>query len=294
MSQPTFFDGLIKTTKPPLSAPKRPTGRRGAQGPRPGASVAEQIKHVIDDHSQSKGESLPKRVMQDRHARMVKIYGELSACGFKFEDVTTFGLRHAKALLARWQAQGLTKKTIYNRWSTLRSWSVTLQKFGMLGVIEDVWPEFRRSEGRQQQQKARDLTPEQIQVRSDFLLSNADKTAYLVDRLTREIGMTREHALQLDLAQVQLVASGQTFVRAGQGGNTQTYPVSGTHWWELFAEAAQFMQERHRQNLGWPHVEGTEAIAKFALRMSYVSRTLFFKKKKAAAAGSAAGGSDGE
>jgi hypothetical protein len=281
MSQPTFFDGLIETTQPPgITAPTKPAG---AQSYRTGASVADQIKHVLADHSQSKGESLPKRVMQDRQDRMVKIYSELSGCGFKFDDVTSFGLRHAKTLLTKWQAQGLTKKTIYNRWTTLRSWSVTLQKFGMLGTIEDVWPEFRQTEGRQQKQKVREFTPELLQARSDFLRSNHDKTAYFVDRLTREFMMTREHALQLDLPQVLLVARGQPFVRAGNGGTAKTYQIAGTRWWELFAEAAEFMQERHREKLGWPHVEGTEAIAKYALRMSYVSRTLFSKGNKAAA-----------
>ncbi len=284
MSQTNFFNGLIETTPPARPAAGHKSGAPGARSYRASVSVADQIKHVLADHSQAKGESLAKRIMQDRQDRMVSIYGELIACGFKFDDVTTFGLRHANALLAKWQTQGLTKKTIYNRWTTLRSWAVTLQKFGMLGTIEDVWPEFRQTDGRQQKQSVRDFTSEQLQERSDFLRSNRDKTAYFVDRLSREFSMTREHALELDLAQVLLAAKGQNFVRAGQGGNARTYPVSGVHWWELFAEAAEFMQDRNREKLGWPHVEGTDAIAKYALRMSYVNRTLFSTGKNGGAA----------
>lgn len=279
MSQTNFFDGLVELEHEggvvtpygrsrPLLADKRVI-----------SPAADQIRAVLSEYYQSVGGSLEKRVMEDRVKRMGTIYRELATCRSKLDDVTTFGLRHAKILLAKWQAQGLTRKTIYNRWGTMRGWAVILNKHGMLGSIDEVWPEFRQTEGRQQVQLARELTAEQIQSRSDFLRTKSDMTAYFVDRLSREIGMTREHALELDLAQVLLVAKGQTYVRASKGANAHVYQMRGTCWWELFAQAAEFMKSRHREKLGWPHVEGTDAIAKYALRMSYVNRTLFSKGK---------------
>lgn len=281
MSQTNFFDELIDTTQPAgITAPYKLAGPR-PKGNRASAPAADQIRAVLADYYQSVGGSLEKRVMADRVKRMVNIYTELAICGSTLNDVTSFGLRHAKILLAKWKTQGLTKKTIYNRWSTLRGWSVILNKRGMLGTIDDVWPEFRQGEPAQ---PATCLTPEQVQIRSDFLRSKPDQTTYLVDRLCREVNMTREHALQLDLAQVLLVSKGQPFVRAGHGANSRTYAMV-LESWELFGEAARFMKSRHREKLGWPHIEGTEAIAKFAQRMAYVTRTLFVEGRKSGAAG---------
>jgi hypothetical protein len=289
MSHPNLFDQLIETTRPAarVSSPCR-THKVSQKEMRVYSPPVEQIKAILADHFQAIGQSLEKRVMADRVKRMVNIYADLSTCGSTFTDVTTFGLRHAKVLLAKWKAQGLSKKTIYNRWVTLRGWSVVLNKYGMLGTIEEVWPEFRQGEPAK---PATCLTAEQIQIRSAYLRAKPDRTAYLVDRLSREVNMTRDHALQLDLAEVLHVAKGQPFVRVGKGANTRTYPMV-LESWEVFSEAAQFMKERNREKLGWPHVEGTQAIAKFAQRMAYVTRTLFPDDDKSGAAGVAGPGGD--
>ena len=171
-------------------APKLPVMRHPLADQLQGRAVLDQIKYVLVDRCQFLGKHLGSRVMEDRCTRVSTAYAELQAMGFKFSDVTTFGLRHAKALLASWQAKGLARKTIYNRWSSLRSWSMALNKHGMLGPLEQWWPAYKQPQA--DQNLARELSTAQLQARSDWLRGKSDQTAYLVDRLTREAGLSRD------------------------------------------------------------------------------------------------------
>lgn len=241
-----------------------------------GQSIETQINYILSDRSQFLGEHPNKRIMADRCARVVACYSELEALGFSIKDVTVFGLRHSKSLLTSWRAKGLSPKTIYNRWSTLRAWSLVLNKFGMLGPLEELWPQFSHASP-DSQFTPRIFTPEQIQDRSDCLKSKSDKTAYLVDRLYREMKLTREHALQLDQMQVLAVTKGQPFVRCGQGANARSYTNAADHW-KLFSEVLEFMTDRNRPILCWGDMSIQDGIDKYAVRMSYVSRVLFPRK----------------
>lgn len=240
-----------------------------------GRAIAEQVKLVLADRCRFLGEFPSRRVMQDRCERIVTSYSELKTMGFQITEVTSFGLKHARALLESWKTRGLANKTIYNRWSALRGWVIALGKHGMLGTIEEYWPDFNSET--KPTTSARQLTPEQLQERSDYLASKSDKTAYLVDRLAREVGMVREDALEMEHIAALAVAQGHGVLRCGNGASARVYTKISEHQ-RLFKEAADFMTERKREKLSWPGLSNHEAIAKYTFRLSYVTRTLFPKK----------------
>ncbi len=266
------------------AATERPLPPHASQHPLAGKmrgeSIEAQVRHILADRCQFLNEHPSRRVMNDRCSRITSCYADLKEMGFPISDVTTFGLRHAKMLLSGWREKGLSPKTIYNRWSALRSWSLTLNKHGMLGPLEELWPDFSQT-SQKSTCAPRLLTPEQISTRSDWLRVKSDKTAYLVDRLCREVGLTREEALQVDRAQAMAITKGQTYMRCGQGPNARTYTTVAAHW-ELFREVVDFMTERNRTSLCWSGLEIQAAIDKYALRMSYVARCLFPKEEGSA------------
>jgi hypothetical protein len=242
-----------------------------------GESIEVQVMRILSNRAQLLKEHPSRRVMSDRCLRITTCYQDLKGLGFAINDVTVFGLKHAKVLLASWRERGLTRQTIYKRWSALRSWSLVLNKHGMLGPLKELWPELNLDASRKQN-SSRTLTKEQIQIKSDWLREKGDKTAYLVDRLCREVGLTRENALLIDRVQVLAITKGQPFLTCGQGLTTTTYTTIATHW-RLFNEVLDHMVERNRPGLGWTGLEIHDSIHKYALQMSYASRCLFLREK---------------
>ncbi|MDO8250246.1 MAG: hypothetical protein Q7T78_11080 [Rhodoferax sp.] len=237
-----------------------------------GKSLAEQVRIIMADRNHFLREFPPRRVMDDRCNRVISIYAELQNLKYDIHIVTSFCLKHALALLESWKARNLARSTISNRWSTLRAWSLTINKHGMLGPLEEHWPQF--------EQAAKPvvgnifLSEEQLQERSDFLGKQNDKTAYFVDRLHREVGLSREQALELDREAIEGIALGDDILRSGKGVGVRVYKAMAKHR-ELMSEAAQFMVSRNRKKLGWPELSIHDALAKYSVRLSYVNRTRF-------------------
>lgn len=239
-----------------------------------GQPVAEQIKLVMVDRCRFLGQFPARRVMQDRCERIITAYSELRTMGYQITDVTTFGLKHARALLDSWKSRGLAKKTIYNRWGTLRSWAIVIGKPGMLGSIDQYWPDFNLPAA--QTSGHRVLLAEQLQARSGYLKTQSDKTAYLVDRLAREVGMVREAALEIELMAAQGIALGHDILRCGNGASVRIYKNMREHR-ELLQEVVEFMSSRKRTKLAWPGLTSYDAVTKYRDRMFYVTRKMFPK-----------------
>lgn len=193
-----------------------------------GQSYAVQIRSVMTHHYRYLGQS-PFRASLDRQVKQLTVhYKDLRGLGFDIQDVTTFGLRHAKALLAKWQSNKCAPTTIYPRWSVLRTWSRALGKHGMLGTLTDLLPGFDRRP--EPGSSYRVLTIDQLSARSAYLESKPDLTAYFVDRLCRDLALTRESALQVELHDVKAaVEAGATVLRIGMGNARQNIPVSQVH-----------------------------------------------------------------
>lgn len=237
--------------------------------------IPEQISVILTDRARFLGEFPSRRVLHERIERLVTAYTELRAMGFQITDVTSFGLRHARALLENWKQRQLSRKTIYNRWGTLRSWTLALNKHGMLGSIDEFWPDF--SANVRERTGGRQLTPQQLQERSDYLRAQRDKTHYFVDRLAREAGLVREDALQIELSAAQGIVSGYDLLRCGHGGGAKVYKDMARHQ-VLFAEMVDFMQQRNRTSLCWTGLDIEDAVTKYKDRLVYVGRVLFPKK----------------
>ena len=242
----------------------------------PTVTITAQVASVFTGHFRSLNRFPSRRVVQRRCEVIVTAYNELNAYGYDIRDVSTFGLRHARALLEVWKKKRLSRNTIYCRWSALRTWSNALGKAAMLGRLEEYWPEFKRSDATKQTYHL--LTQEQLDQRSAFLRQQPDKTCYLVDRLTRELQMTRELAFEIQLEAVEAVIHGESFLRVGVGGRRKLFPDMGKHA-ELIQELHQFMVERHRKTLAWTGRDLDGAITKYAARMTYVTKRLFPPQK---------------
>lgn len=237
--------------------------------------IPEQISVILTDRARFLGEFPSRRVLHERIERLVTAYTELRSMGFQITDVTSFGLRHARALLENWKQRQLSRKTIYNRWSTLRSWTLALNKHGMLGSIDEFWPDF--SANVRDRTGGRQLTAQQLQERSDYLRTQRDKTHYFVDRLAREAGLVREDALQIELSAAQGIVNGYELLRCGHGGGAKVYKDMARHQ-VLFAEMVDFMQQRNRTSLCWTGLDIEDAVTKYKDRLVYVGRVLFPKK----------------
>ncbi|ABE47287.1 phage integrase N-terminal domain-containing protein [Polaromonas sp. JS666] len=236
--------------------------------------IREQISAILTDRARFLGEYPSRRVLSERIERLVTAYTELRAMGFQITDVTSFGLKHARALLENWKQRELSRKTIYNRWSTLRSWTLALNKHGMLGSIDEFWPDF--SANVRDRTGGRQLTAQKLQERSDYLRAQRDKTHYFVDRLAREAGMVREDALQIELNAAHGIVQGYELLRCGHGGGAKVYKDMARHQ-VLFAEMVDFMQQRNRTSLCWTGLDIEDAVTKYKDRLVYVGRVLFPK-----------------
>lgn len=247
-----------------------------------GQSYPVQIRSVLVNHYRYTGK-IPSRASLDRQVKRLTVhYKDLRGLGFDIKDVTTFGLRHAKALLANWQANRCATTTIYPRWSMLRTWSRALGKHRMLGTLSELLPGFERKPELGSTYLV--LTLEQLTDRSAYLESKSDLTAYFVDRLCRELRLTREEALQVELDAVKTVVEGDAnFLRIGIGNGRTSVQNIRVHL-PLLTQMRDFMVSRNRKTLAWSNLGLDAALQKYTLRLSYVTRTLFPEEKRGAKA----------
>lgn len=245
-----------------------------------GQSHSDQIRGAFTNYYRYIGK-IPARRSFDRQVKHMCVnYEDLQKLGFEIQDVTTFGLRHATALLAKWQAAQCAPNTVYVRWSGLRTWSRVLGKDGMLAKLQDLQPGFDRRPLPGGINRVLDCY--QLAHRSNFLKSKPDWTVYLVDRLCRDLDITREEALQVELHAVNAVVDGGAAVlRVGKGVDQKNIPLA-QHNRQLFIEIRNFMVSCNRKVLAWSDLNLEAALQKYDLRLSYVSRTLFAEEKTAA------------
>jgi hypothetical protein len=240
----------------------------------------DQIPLLLAQHYRFIGVTPARKSVARRIEIFVAFHKALRAKGFDIQDVTTFGLRHAKALLEIWVGKKCHPRTIYVRWSELRFWTRVLGKHGMLGPLKEYLPEINQLLAAPNTNSK--ISKEQIQERSNFLFTQSDLTPYLVDRLTRELGITREIALELKLdAVLAVVEDGEPILRVGQGNQRAHVPHAGLHV-QLLIQVRDFMLQRNRKTLAWTGLDLDAALQKYALRMSYVNRTVLRKEKAAA------------
>ncbi|MES2191284.1 MAG: hypothetical protein V4454_14270 [Pseudomonadota bacterium] len=235
----------------------------------------EQIRTALTNHHRFIGSTPSRASVKNRVVLLTSFYKELQAGGFDIQDVTKFSLRHAKALLEIWNTKGCAANTLYVRWSVLRGWSRVLSKHGMIGPLTDYEPGFERKA--ETLQGYRVLSGDEVATRSNFLRAKPDLTHYLVDRITREIKVTREIAFQFQFDAVRgVVEGGNLYLRVGLGNQQKNIPHIQDHS-ELMLEVRDFMQARNRKTLAWTGLDLDAAIQKYALRMAYVNRTIFPK-----------------
>ena len=239
------------------------------------ASLADQIRESLTRYHRMIGVTPSRSSIKNTVTKLSGFYAQLKASGFDIKDVKTFSLRHAKALLQIWQSKECAHGTVYMRWSMIRTWSRVLGKHGMIGPITDYQADFDRTN--EPLTGYRSLNADEVAKRSDFLSQKSDLTPYLVDRLTRELELTREMALQTDIDAVQsVVDGGDRVLRVGRGNHRKNVTQIQQHL-GLMVEVLNFMRSRSRKTLAWTGLDIDTAVEKYAHRMTYVNRTLFPK-----------------
>lgn len=232
----------------------------------------DQIRAVLTNYHRFIGNTPSRASLKSRVQLLSSFYRVLKTSGYDIEDVTKFSLRHAKALLIIWNVRGCAPNTLYVRWSVIRNWTRTLSKHGMVGPLTDYVSGFTRNA--ETVQGYRVFSDDEVAARSIFLHTKSDLTHYLVDRITREMKVTREVAFEFEIDAVQTVLSGGTSLRVGMGSQQKHIPHARDHL-ELLVEARDFMLARNRKTLAWTGFDLDAAIQKYALRMAYVNRTIF-------------------
>ena len=154
----------------------------------------------------------------NRHAMLQQMGRHLLEAGYSSLRASQLKGRHVNALLARWQADGLTPATIKNRMAALRWWARTIGNPGALkasnaayGIPTRVYVACTS--------KARALPPDQLQ-------RVTDRAVRMSLALQRAFGLRREESIKLQPWQAD---QGDRLVLQGswcKGGRPRTIPLT--------------------------------------------------------------------
>lgn len=244
--------------------------------PLDGLSLAEQVSVLLRAHARFSFRQTDRAdgpAIVQRYQAVCRIYGELADAGYRLESVLAFKERHAKVLLERWRSRGNKHTTIRSNWSVLRIWLLALGKGGMLGAIEQYWPDIPKSEERAA--KGENLRGRVLDERQMAELMHAtDRTHWLVERMRQEVGLTVEEALLFNPVMVTDYLAGRLVLGRTVDGRVREVRVGGQAGVTLVQEVEAFMAERGRRRLMWPDMPLATAVKRHQNRLSYVRRKL--------------------
>lgn len=109
------------------------------------APIPEQIRLILM--------SSPRSIRYAPHIRSINkqvqllggYYIRLHAFGFQISNVDNFRLKHAKALIDMWHADGCTTSDLCMLWTALLFWTQILGKPEMLDPLEDITLLFKKT-----------------------------------------------------------------------------------------------------------------------------------------------------
>jgi len=115
-------------------------GSLGVPAYNPSLSHAAQVVIVMRQRFMFLGEAPSQYVFNERCRPIIAAYRDLTVMGYTIKFVAEFRLIYALALLYRWRWENLDRSTITGRWDDLRQWVIDIDKPGMLGHLDEIWP----------------------------------------------------------------------------------------------------------------------------------------------------------
>lgn len=238
-----------------------------------GRPLAVQIATLLRAHStfscrETVGEN--DRAQQARYREICRIYEDLAAAGYKLQQADGLRERHVKVLLQRWQDQHKKPATVRKRWSILRVWMLALGRPGMIGTIEQYWPDIPQPQraGKAVGQNPRDKRLTEAQMTE--LMRARDLTHWYVERLHRELGLTIEEALHFDQALAANCLEGRLVLRSVATGSWRTVEIKNQEALLLVQAVQSFIAERGRKRLMWSDVTPAAALKRHQNRVAYL------------------------
>lgn len=234
-----------------------------------------QIATLWKTYAGFSGRNKPKADNRDELRRLHDIagfYDELAAAGCTLKQVDGLRERHAKILLQRWLDLGRKPATIRRNWSILRTWCLALSKPGMVGPLEQYWPDAPKPEVGEggKGERTQDKTLDESQITE--LMRADDQTHWFVERLHRELGLSVEEALLFDRDMAANYLQGRLMVVAANRRDHRTVNLDSQDKVLLVQQVQAFVTERARARLMWPDMPLVKALRKHQNRVAYLRR----------------------
>lgn len=225
---------------------------------------------------------LAERTKADRVDAVLQCYRDLWRLGYRLEKLESLAPRHVTALLAYWRSKELARATVQLRWSWLARWCEAISKQGMLPAFGDVWPE-EASDGERAPEDESVEQPPRVKTLASldedvyrrllaFLADKVDQTAYWAVRCVRELHLTREEALLLELAGAHVVDAPVILVWSRKGRGQRPVRLETHQDRQLVADLTAYLASKDKKRLGWPHMGVEELLARYANQVSYATR----------------------
>lgn len=207
----------------------------------------------------------------ERYRAIARLYGQLGERGYHLNNARGLKERHVRVLLQLWREQGKKPSTIRSRWSILRMWMLALGRAGVIGPIEQYWPDIPKQEdGTAIGGNPRDKVLSEAQMTE--LMRASDLTHWYVECLHQELGLTVQEALAFDSQMATKALTGRMMVRSSSGEGGWMVAASSQAQVTLVQKVETFMAERGRGHLMWPNMTLSSALKRHYNRLAYLRR----------------------
>lgn len=208
-----------------------------------------------------------------RFRALTRIYDDINRSGCKLTQADGLKERHVRILLDLWKREGKSVATIRKDWSILKVWGLALGKPGMVGRLEEYWPDVPKGDttpksGTSGKTEAGPLTSPQMTE----LLRASDQTHWHTERLVQKLGVTVEEALLFDKDMAANYLAGKLVMRSAARREYRSIPLADHDSVILVQEVQSFIQSKGRARLMWRDMTPAEAVRKHQNRIAYLRR----------------------
>jgi len=208
-----------------------------------------------------------ERAQNERYCDILRMYEDLAKAGYKLQQADGLRDRHVKVLLQLWRARA-KPTTVRKQWAILRQWMLVLGRPGMMGPIEQYWPDIPPRERKAAGENPRDKTLTEAQMTE--LMRARDLTHWYVERLRRELQLTVEEALHFDKVLAANCLEGRLVLQSVATGQWRTVQIKDHASLMLVQDVQAFIAQRGRKRLMWPDMTPAAALKRHQNRLSYL------------------------
>jgi hypothetical protein len=182
-------------------------------------------------------------------------------------DALDFREKHARLLLAYWR-ECCSPATIHLYWSRVLTLTHVLGKVGMVGHLEQYWPDAPPAKTAKRDARTQDATLNDDQLTE--LMRKRDLTHWFVQRLHQELGLSFAEAMKFDRGAAadrlhRRVIVDDRFRRREVRLQDETQVA-------LVQQVVDFLTKTGRRELKWPVIGLDKAVRKHENRVAYLRR----------------------